>query len=61
MSQNMVYVSIDFDDASYHICALNQRTGEALDFQLSPDIESLYVRRIAAVNLGKLGQTLRCF
>ena len=41
MSRNMIYVSSDFDDASYNRCALNQR--------------------IAAVNLGKRGQTLWCF
>jgi hypothetical protein len=60
MNQNMVYVSIDFNDASYHRCASNQLAGEAPDFLPSRDIESLYVRQVAAVNLGKRGQTLIC-
>jgi len=41
MSQNIVYVGIDVDDASYHGCALNQRTGEVLDFYCRPTLKGL--------------------
>jgi len=41
MSQNIVYVGIDVDDASYHGCALNQRTGEVRDFHCRPTLKGL--------------------
>jgi transposase len=41
MSQNIVYVGIDVDDASYHGCALNWRTGEMLDFRCRPSLKGL--------------------
>lgn len=41
MSQNIVYVGIDVDDTRYHGCALNQRTGEVLDFKCRPTLKGL--------------------
>ena len=41
MSQNIVYVGIDVDDASYLGCSLNQRTGEVLDFHCRPTLKGL--------------------
>ena len=41
MSQNIVYVGIDVDDASYHGCALNPHTGEVLDFHCRPTLKGL--------------------
>jgi len=41
MSQSIVYVGIDVDDTRYHGCALNQRTGEVLDFKCRPTLKGL--------------------
>ena len=41
MNQNIVYVGIDVDDARYHGCALNQHTGEVLDFRCRPTLKGL--------------------
>jgi len=41
MTKNMVYVGIDVDDARYHGSALNQCTGEVLDFQCRATLKSL--------------------
>jgi hypothetical protein len=41
MKQNIVYVGIDVDDARYHGSALNQCTGEVLDFQCRATLKAL--------------------
>lgn len=41
MRQYIVYVGIDVDDTGYHGCALNQRTGEVLDFHCRPTLKGL--------------------
>ena len=41
MSQNVNYVGIDVDDVSYHDCALDQCTGEVLDFQYRATLKGL--------------------
>ncbi len=41
MSQNVIYVGIDVDDVHYHGSALDQRTGEVLDFQCRPTLKGL--------------------
>jgi len=41
MSQNIVHVGIDVDDERYHGCALNQHTGEVLDFCCRPTLKGL--------------------
>jgi transposase len=41
MNQNIVYVGIDVDDERYHGCALNQHTGEVLDFRCRPTLKGL--------------------
>jgi len=41
MSQNVVYIGIDVDDVRYHGSALDQCTGEVLDFQCRPTLKGL--------------------
>ena len=41
MSQNVICVGIDVDDVRYHGCALDQRTGEALEFQCRSTLKGL--------------------
>lgn len=41
MTPKIVYVGIDVDDSRYHGCALNQHTGEVLDFQCRPALKGL--------------------
>ncbi len=41
MNQNIVYVGIDVDDERFHGCALNQHTGEMLDFHYRPTLKGL--------------------
>ncbi len=41
MSQNVIHVGIDVDDVRYHGCALDQRTGEALQFQCRATLKGL--------------------
>lgn len=41
MNQNVIYVGTDVDDVHYHGCALDQRTGEALEFQCRPTLKAL--------------------
>ena len=41
MSQNVIYVGVDVDDVRYHGSALDQYTGEALDFQCRPILMGL--------------------
>ena len=43
MKQNIVYIGIDVDDTRYHGCALNQHTGEILDFHCRPTLKGLVV------------------
>ena len=33
VNQNVIYVSVDVDDERYHGCALDESTGEMLDFR----------------------------
>ncbi len=39
MNQNVVDVGIDADDVSYHGSALDQHTGEVLDFRCRPTLK----------------------
>jgi len=41
MNQNLIYVGVDVDDVRYHGCALDQRTGEALEFQCRSTLKGL--------------------
>lgn len=41
MHQNVVYVGIDVDDVSYHGSALDQHTGEVLDFRCRRTLKGL--------------------
>lgn len=41
MSQKIVCVGIDVDDVHYHGCALDQRSGEMLDFHCRPTLKGL--------------------
>jgi transposase len=41
MNQNSVYLGIDVDDTRYHGSALNQCTGEVLDFQCRATLKGL--------------------
>ncbi len=41
MSQNIVYVGIDVDDARYHASVLDQCTGEVLGFQCRATLKGL--------------------
>jgi hypothetical protein len=41
MKQNIVYIGIDVDDVGYHGCALDQHTGEILDFHCRPTLKGL--------------------
>jgi transposase len=41
MKQNIVYIGIDVDDVGYHGCALNQYTGEILNFHCRPTLKGL--------------------
>jgi hypothetical protein len=41
MKQNIVYIGLDVDDVRYHGCALNQHTGETLDFHCRPTLKGL--------------------
>ena len=54
MGQNVIYVGIDVDDVHYHGCAVDPRTGEALDFQCRPTLKGL-VRQLENIR-GHLGR-----
>ena len=41
MNLNVIHVGIDVDDVRYHGCALDQRTGEALQFQCRATLKGL--------------------
>ena len=41
MSQNVIYIGVDVDDVRYHGSALDQCTGEVLDFQCRPTLKGL--------------------
>ena len=41
MSQNVIYIGIDVDDVRYHGSALDQCTGEVLDFRCRPTLKGL--------------------
>jgi hypothetical protein len=41
MSQNVIYAGVDVDDVRYHGSALDQRTGEVLDFHCRPTLKGL--------------------
>lgn len=41
MSENVIHVGIDVDDVRYHGCALDQRRGEALQFQCRATLKGL--------------------
>ena len=41
MGRNIVYVRIDVDEVRYHGCALNQYTGEILNFHCRPTLKGL--------------------
>jgi len=44
MSQNVIYVGIDVDDVRYHVSALDQSTGEVLDFHCRATLRGLVQR-----------------
>ena len=48
MSQNVIYVGIDVDDVRYHGSALDQCTGELVDFQCRATLKGL-VRQLEKV------------
>ena len=41
MKQNILYIGLDVDDTQYHGSALNQATGEILDFKCRPNLKGL--------------------
>ena len=44
MKQNILHIGLDVDDTQYHGSALNQTTGEILDFQCRPNLKGLLSR-----------------
>ena len=41
MTNNIIYIGPDVDDANFHGCALEPFTGEALDFKCPPTVKGL--------------------
>ena len=41
MKQNILHIGLDIDDTQYHGSALNQPTGEILDFKCRPNLKGL--------------------
>jgi len=41
MKQNIIYVGLDVDDTQYHGSALDQSTGEVIDFRCRPTLKGL--------------------
>ena len=41
MKQNILHIGLDVDDTQYHGSALNQTTGEVLDFKCRPNLKGL--------------------
>ena len=45
MTNNIIYIGLDVDDANFHGCALEPSTGEALTFKCRPTVKGL-IRQI---------------
>jgi len=41
MRQNFLHIGLDVDDIQFHGAALNQTTGEVLDFKCRPNLKGL--------------------
>jgi len=41
MKKNIIHIGLDVDDTQYHGSALNQITGEILDFKCRPNLKGL--------------------
>jgi len=41
MTNNIIYIGLDVDDANFHGCALEPSTGEALTFKCRPTVKGL--------------------
>jgi hypothetical protein len=41
MKRNIIYVGLDVDDTQYHGSALDENTGEVIDFKCRPTLKGL--------------------
>jgi len=58
MSQDILFVGLEVDDQAYHLCGLNERTGEALESQCVAEISKL---RRCLQRLAKHGTLKICY